>query len=242
VRTILNDSEILAGDVFTDTAPEAFDCINSGYERVQIELASYGIEVSRAEAWLVGLPIMPSVDPEARLIVDDNGTTILYPNGVGNSFSLTPQLPIDLVLPLDLFERQTATASSVRKLNQPNAKLLSLNQRLYLIDWQWESDGLRFRGALQSQDVRIDYEKHLPKLAATTDPVPIRGVLNAAAYQSALLFAESRGGLIAPQAKAHAAEEIFLLQQVNVRRRQRKQVRRQPYSGRGGGRAGYPFL
>jgi hypothetical protein len=52
-----------------------------------------------------------------------------------------------------------------------------------------------------------------------------------------MIFAESRGGIIAPAFKTHADEEIFLRVQISARRRQRKQVRRRPYSGRG--RGGY---
>jgi hypothetical protein len=235
IRLILNDSEIAGGDVITDTAPFTFELINAGFERVQIELASVGVETMMAEAWVIGLPVMPTLDPEARMIIDDTGTNIIYPNGVGNSFSMTPQLPTDLVLPVRLYERQSGTANfKGQPMKQPNGGLLDLMQQSFLIDWEWKSDGLRFRGATQSQDVKIEYEKHMQKIAATTDPVPIRGVTNAAAYYSAMVFTASRGGAILPEFKDQAASNIQLYKQISARRRQRKQVRRQPYSGRGG--------
>ena len=234
LRVILNDSEITGGDIITDTAPFSFDLLNAAFERVQVELAKVGVETYTAEAWLLALPTMPTLDPEARLVVDDTGTNILYPSGVGNAFSLTPLLPVDLIAPLKLWERQAGTSNSAAAMIQPNGGLLKQNQQQTLVDWEWKADGLRFRGATQSQDVKILYEKHLAKLAAPTDPVPIRGVVNAAAYFAAQIFAESRGGAIAPQAKLNATEEIFILKQLSVRRRQRKQVRRKPYSGRGG--------
>jgi hypothetical protein len=108
-----------------------------------------------------------------------------------------------------------------------------MDQQTTLVDWEWQTDGLRFRGSLQSEDVKIKYEKHLPLLVAPTDPVPIRGVVNAAAYEAARIFIASRGGAILPEFKVQADYEIMLLQQISARRRQRKQVRRQPYSGRG---------
>lgn len=241
VRTILNDSEVAGGDIITDTAPFSFDLINSGFERVQAELAAYGDETFNIEAWLVGLPIMPIVDPAGRMIIDDTGTNIIYPgNSPNNSFSQTPQLPTDLIVPLKLWERQTATTNFPDKMKQPNGGLINMEQQLFLVDWEWKTDGLRFRGALQSQDIRILYRKHLPKLAAPTDPVPIRGVLNAAAFHSAKIFADSRGGSITPSAKMTADEEMMLMKIELVRRRSRKQVRRRPYSGRGG--RNYPYL
>jgi hypothetical protein len=239
VRTILNDSEVIGGDIITDQAPFSFDLLNAAFERVQLELAKVGVEVATAEAWLIGLPIMPTIDSEGRMIVDDTGCNIFYPNGVGNVFSLTPLLPADLILPLRLWERPTNTANYAEPMRQPNAGLSNMQQSQYLCDWEWKADGLRFRGATQSLDVKILYEKHLPRLAAPSDPAPIRGVVNAAAYFAATIFAESRGGAIAVQAKATAMEEIFLLQQISARRRQRKQVRRGPYSGRGGRQTPY---
>lgn len=242
MRAILNDAEIPAGDVLTDFLsngvtpnPVTFQYLNLGYERVQKELASVGIELSLAEVWFIGLPIMPTIDPEARMIIDDTGCNIIYPSGIGNVLSNTPQLPTDLVLPLDLWERQTATANFTgRPMRQPNGGLASLSQGCYLIDWEWKTDGLRFRGATQSQDVKMEYRKRLPQLAAPTDPVPIRDVTNAAAYFSSAAFAAGRGGMIAPGFKVEAMEEITLYKQDSARRRQRKQVRRQPYSGRNG--------
>jgi hypothetical protein len=235
LRVIVNDSEVAGGDILTDTAPFTFILLNGGYERVQLELAKAGIETFIQDWWLIGLPAMPTVDPEARMVIDDSGCNILYPNGAGDVFASAPQLPLNLLLPLDLYERQTGTADEADQMKQPNGGLVSSTQQSFLMDWEWKSDGIRTRGALQSQDVKIVGEANLPRLVAPTDPVPIRGVLNAAAYFAAMIFAESRGGLISPQFKTHADEEIFLRLQISARRRQRKQVRRRPYSARGRG-------
>lgn len=240
LRAIVNDSEVAGGDILTDSAPYTFILLNGGYERVQLELAKVGIETFIQDWWLIGLPTMPTVDPEARMVIDDTGCNVLYPNGVGDVFSMVPQLPTNLVLPLDLYERQTATTNNAQKMKQPNGGLLSTEQQSFLMDWEWKADGIRTRGAVQSQDLKIVGEAQMAQLVAPTDPVPIRGVLNAAAYFAAMIFAESRGGVIAPQFKLHADEEIFLRIQISARRRQRKQVRRRPYSGRGG--RGYSYL
>src|SRR3972149_1985467 len=175
LRTLVNDSEVEGGDILTDDAPFTFEIINGGFEPVQLELAKAGVEVSITETWLIGLPTMPTVDPEARMVIDDTGCNIIYPSGAGDVFSQTPQLPVDLVLPLDLFERQTNTTISAGKMAQPNGGLRSANQQLLLLEWEWKSDGIRTRGALQSQDLKIEYEKKLPQLGAPNDPVPIRG-------------------------------------------------------------------
>jgi hypothetical protein len=235
-RAIIDDSEIAGGDILTDTAPFTFVILNGAFERVQLELAKFGSETFILEWWLIGLPTMPTNDPEARMVIDDTGCNILYPNGSGDVFSMTPQLPTNLVLPTMLFERQTATTNEAAEMRQARSKLSSANQDLYLHEWEWKSDGIRTRGALQSQDVKIMGEAQLAQLAATTDPVPIRGVLNAAAYFAAMIFSEGREGEVAPMWKQHADEEIFLRAQVSARRRQRIPNRRRAYSSRGGGR------
>jgi len=237
IRMILNDSEVVGGDVLTDTAPFTFDVVNAGFERVQVELATVGVETMAKETWLVALPSMPIIDPEGRLIINDAGANIIYPgvNAINNKFSAVPQLPPDLVVPLACWERQNGTSNFTGpKMRQSNDGLLNMQQTQFLIDWQWLEDGLYFRGALQSQDLKLRYEKQMPRLSSPSDPVPIRGVLNAAAYRSAEFFCESRGGQLSPQFMKNADDEIFLLKQVSARRRQRKQVRRRPYSGRGG--------
>lgn len=233
-RAIISDSEIAGGDLLTDSAPFTFSILNGGYERVQLELAKAGIEVSIAEWWLIGLPFMPTVDPEARMVIDDTGCNIIYPNGTGDIFSMTPQLPTNLVLPLDLFERQTNTICEAREMRQTLKTLPSASQDLYIVDWEWSSEGLRTRGALQSQDIKISGEKQLPQLVVPTDPVPIRGVLNAAAYFAAMIFSEGRDGEVAPTWAQRAQEEIFLRLQISARRRQRRPGRRRAYSSKGG--------
>jgi hypothetical protein len=234
---ILNDSEVPGGDVLKDTAPFTFDVLNGAYERVQLELATVGVETYAGDCWFLNLPAMPTTDPEARLTIDDSGTHISYPNqNIGSNY-LQPQLPSDLIVPLKLWERQANTQTFTGPpMKQNNDGLFPMVQQNCLVDWQWLSDSLVFRGALQSQDVKMRYEKQLPVIVTVNDPVPIRGVTNAAAYHGALIFAESRGGAISPMFEKKAQEEIFLLQSVSARRRQRKQVRRKPYSGQGGRR------
>ena len=242
VRNMMDDSEIEGGDVITDDSVFAFDLLNSGFERVQKEIMAFGGDSFTKEAWLIGLPSMPSIDPEARLIVDDTGCNIIYPNGVGNVFAQSPQLPTDLEIPLDCWERQNGTANFTGgPMGKPPNGLLNIAQQNYLVDWEWQNDGLRFRGALQSIDVKVKYQKLLPKLVASTDPVPIRGVVNAAAYHTCVVIAGSRAGQILPEFKAQAQREIVLFAQISSRRHQRMQTRRKPYSGRGG-RQQAPYL
>lgn len=235
VRVILNDFEIAGGDVITDTAPGTFVLLNMAFESVQQALATYGVETLSTEAWLLAVPAVTLGDPEARLFINDSGTQIIYPSGVGNFFSPTPQLPVDLVVPFKLWERQAGTTQFVGPpMARPNDGIRNMSQQQFLVDWDWLNDSLVFRGALQVQDVKVRYEKRLPQLAAVTDPIPVRQGANAAAYEAALIFHESRGGALIPALQKKADDELFKLQLLATRQRQRRRVRRNPYSGRGG--------
>lgn len=237
-RAILDDAAIPQGDLLTDDYAGVFSLVNSAYERIQVELAASGVETMKNYAWLIGLPAMPTIDPEARIIVTDNGTLIIYPGtGLGDLSFSEPLLPADLLVPLRLWERQTATQNYRSEMKEPNGGLLSLVQQLFLIDWEWGSyqsgDALMFRGAQQVQDVKIEYEKILAQVSAVTDPLPMRGVTNAAAYQVAKMFTAGRGGEMADGFGKEGEAEIQLIIDKNSRKRQRKRQRRVPYSGRG---------
>lgn len=235
-RAILNDAEVPGGDAFTDSCARALPLVSLAYSHIQGKLSTVGVEVLSDYFWLVGIPTVATVDPEARIIVTDSACNLIYPNGVGDAAFVAPILPPDMIVPLKLWERQNGTANPAVPMKQPNDGLLNLPQALYLVDWEWgayqSNDCIMFRGALQIQDVKIKYAKQFWSLAAVTDPVPIRGVDNAAAYEVAMMVA----GTDAPAVEAifgkKAEEEIFLLQSIAVRKTQRQRVRRIPYSGR----------
>lgn len=235
-RAILNDAEIPAGDAFTDTCARALPLVNLAYNSIQKELTGVGAQPLTDEIWLLSIPAVATVDPEARVIVTDSACNLIYPNGVGDAAFVAPILPPDMIVPLKLWERQSGTANFATPMRQANDGLLNLPQSLCLVDWEWgayqSNDCLKFRGALQVQDIKIKYDKCLWSLAAVTDPVPIRGVDCAAAYEVAKMVA----GADAPTVEAIygkiAEKEIFLLQSIAVRRSQRIRARRIPYSGR----------
>src|SRR6267142_1543227 len=233
-RAILNDMEIQGGDVLTDTAPFTMQFAMIAYEAVQKQLAILGVEVNVDYFWVIGLPTMPINDPEGRLVLYDAGTAITYPNGLNSSSAMVPQLPVNLVLPLKLWERQTGTTNYPSAMKQRNGGLNTMTQQTFLVDWEWVADSIQFRGSLQSQDIKIKGEKHLAPIASVNDPVPIRGATNAVAWELASAFALSRGSPIAAGMDKAGQDEIFALQQLSVRRRQRKHSRRRPYRGYGG--------
>ena len=242
-RVIINDSAIAGGDILTDSYAGVLPLCDIAYEAVQVKLSNAGVDVFINYAWLIGLPAVTTLDPEARLIITDTGYNIIYPSGVGDSSGNSPLLPPDMVVPSQLSERQSGTSNFAVPMVEPNNGIRNYVQQSFLIDWEYGSyqgdDCLMFRGALQVQDVKLKYEKKLPLFGAVTDPLPIRGVDNAAAYEIAAVFAEARGGSVAGKFALRADEEIYQLSLKSVRKSQRQHSRRRPFSSRSSG-VGWP--
>lgn len=235
-RAILNDMAVAGGDVLTDGAPFSVELVNSAYETIQAYLAQCGVETYAEETWLLNVPANATGDPESRVIVSDSGTLIYTPSGAGESSYAAPLLPDDLIAPVDLAERPAGSTAFAVPMRRPSGGLTRmLSQGTFLRDWQWIADTLRFRGATQAQDVWMRYEKHLPILAQVTDPVPIRGVENAAGYRVAFVFSKGRGGAMADNFGAQGQEELNLYVNRAVRAKQRVRRRRQPFRGPRGG-------
>ena len=239
-RALLNDMEISGGDVLTDTAPFTMQFVTIGYEMIQRRLAAIGVEVNVDYIWLLAIPTPGTTDPEARVIINDTGTHITFPSGTGGANFATPQLPPNLIVPKKLWERQNGTVNYPSPMKERMGGLNTMTQQTFLVDWEFVADSIQFRGALQAQDVKIKFEKALQPVAAVTDPVPIRGVMNAAAFYIADAFLASRGEPMVAQMDAIAIDELKQLKLSSIRARQRIKHRRRPYRGFGGRQ--YPVL
>lgn len=236
-RAIVNDMEITAGDVLTDTAPFTLEFINLAYNRIQNYLAQYGVETYAAYGWLLNIPANTTGDQESRVYISDSGTEIFTPSGMNESSYDTPFLPTDLVAPMRLRERPNGSNCNAYRMHRKNDGLpwnFQITNRL--VNWDWAEDTLILRGAYQNMDVELKYERYLPALTTVGDQVPIRGVDNAAAYQVAYRFSKARGGAVADNFGAEGQLELDFLVNRSMRERSRIKVRRQPFSGRRGNR------
>ena len=88
-RVILNDAEVAGGDVLKDTDPGSLPLVSIAYDNIQKKLASVGVEIFTDHVWLLSIPTVATVDPEARIIVTDSATYLIYPDGVGNAAKQT---------------------------------------------------------------------------------------------------------------------------------------------------------
>src|SRR5208282_369816 len=142
-RAILNDMEVVGGDVLLDSAPFSLPFVNQAYRRIQAYLAQYGCETYADYTWLIGVPANATGDPETRIIISDTGTLLYTPTGLGEISYAAPILPDNLVAPLKLRERQSGTTSFAVPMFRRNDGLVPfLSQVTYLVDWMWVADAI----------------------------------------------------------------------------------------------------
>lgn len=241
-RALVNDARIAGGDVLTDVAPFTFQYLNAAYSDIQFDLANSGYQEFTAEDWLIGIPPVTTVDPATRVIIDDSGTHIVTATGAGSSNSATPVLPFDLLAPLRCWERINGSTDEPSPLAKPKDGLRSASQSGFLQQFEWRTEGLTFLGATQTQDLQLRYVKQLASMALPTDPVPIRGVQNAAAYYVAAYFVAARSPAQAAiwQQMGEAAVQQFKTR--TAREQQRTSHRRRPFSFRSRRTRGGPWI
>ncbi|HUJ48724.1 MAG TPA: hypothetical protein VLW25_00940 [Bryobacteraceae bacterium] len=218
VRSLLNDA---AGNLFTDTVLIPY--ANSAYRKVQRALANVGSGGFLADDALLVVSAVASTDPSAQVCITD---ATAPPN----------QLPIDLLVPLKLWERPNGSSDDFVEMTDltNHGGLPSQPQGLNLQYWEWRADGLYFLGATQDTQLRLRYEKALAAFVDGTSPVLIRDAIEPIAYFTAAMAAAARG---APQAArwddagSEALEDLLLRA---THREQRGGRRRRPYTWRQG--------
>jgi hypothetical protein len=218
VRSLLNDA---AGNLFTDTVLLPY--ANAAYRKVQRALANIQSGSFLGDNVLLIVPAVLGTDPSLQVSITD---ATAPPN----------QLPIDLLVPLKLWERASGSSDDFIEMTDltDHGGLPSQPQGLSLEYWEWRADGLYFIGATQDTQIRLRYEKAYPALADATSPVLVRDAVETIAYFTAAMAAAARG---APQAARWDGAGSDGLEDLLLRATQREQYsgrRRRPYTSRQG--------
>lgn len=170
-----------------------------------------------------------SVDSSARVVISD---------------TTSPQLPVDLVYPLNLWERASGSSDDFVPMTDLSAKggLPSVPQTTSLLYWEWRTDGLYFMGATQDRQVRLRYVKVPADPVDGTSSLLVRNTADAVAYFTAALCGAARGAPNAEQWDAAGEDALDALIRGLVLRDQKVVRRRQPYGRRASsGRYGWWF-
>ena len=216
IRSLLNDA---AGNLFTDAVLIPY--VNSAYRKLQRALAAAGQETFLVDDVLLVVPAVTEVDPSAQVMIND---ATAPPN----------QLPTDLLVPLDLWERANGSSDDFVEMVDLSLRggLPSMEQGLALQYWEWRQDGLCFCGATQDTQIRLRYQKSYPDLNDGTSVVLVRNAQEAIAYAGAAMAALARGSPFAERWDGVAEDALEDLITTSVRRDQRGARRRRLYSWR----------
>ncbi|MBU6231677.1 hypothetical protein KGP36_03330 [Patescibacteria group bacterium] len=231
IRAIANDMLFSsAGEILTDSAAFMLPLLNDALEWFTEECNNHGVGTFVKETVLTPLTATPDVsDPATQVSVSDTG----YNDGAG--MHLAPQLPTDLLVPLFLWERQTAELEDWVEMTERPDGLPSVLPGLRFRIWEWRTDALYMPGATQSNDVRLRYTSTLPQFSSVNDTLYFRGATGCLAYYMVSSYLSSKNPDAAKMAESRAAERLNQIVTRSSRMKQREAISRRSYGNPRGG-------
>lgn len=230
-RARANDANIsLLGNLLADTVLATFVRFNSAWRYLQRKLANSGYEAYVKEWMVTGIPVASTNDPAAQVMV---GFASSFD---GSTYTSTPTLPPDLIIPQLVWERATTTTDAFSPVHAANDGIPALSPAGTLRYWEWRGEGIWFGGANQVRDIKIRGLASLPDLidpnALTIDTstlVPIRNSADALAHYLVAEFSLALGGADADKFRQQGDDSVAQMCLQTARKKQRGSHRRRPY-------------
>ena len=240
IRAVANDMIYSsAGEILTDQANITLPLLNDALEWFQNEMNNHGVDSFTKQTILT--PLTPvtgpnSTDPATQVWIDDTG----YFDSVEYHIAPQLQLPPDLLVPLNLWERQTGSQEDFLLMVETPDGLPSVvpNDRFGV--WQWLTDRLLMPGAVQSNDLRLRYTGSLAMFVSTEDILYFRGATGSLAYKMVSTYMTSKNPEASQNAMAEAEKRMNQLVTRSARMQQRMPVIRQSYGNTRGNRSFFP--
>lgn len=227
IRAISNDMIYTqAGEILTDSANFMFPLLNDSLEWFQNEVNNHGVTTFEKETFLTGITpaaFVPANDPGQQVNVSDTG----YFDGTLSHIS--PQLPVDLLQPLKMWERQSLTAESWVPMGMRLDGLSSQTPSSRFGQWEWRQDALNMPGAVQTNDLRLRYMSSHAVLVTPMDTLYFRGAVGAIAYKTVSTYLASKNTEQAAAAQSEAKIRLGQITLRSSRMKQRANVSRQSY-------------
>jgi len=222
-----------AGSILTDTAPFTIVYLNASIRRTQRYLANNGLTSNiRDNVILTGLTPAAVSDPSVQVYVSSLG----YFDGAQLNNNIV--LPADLILPLEVWERQTNSGAQFQFMPSPQEGLNSRLPGSYFGQWEWREDRINMTGSTMTEDLRLRYEASLARIAANAVlsqvSIPIRDGEDALAAGVVLQYARTRGSALREEAEKWFMEECDQLVNRYVRKDQRIAYRPRGFRAGGG--------
>jgi hypothetical protein len=232
-RAYINDAyQGGAGRILTDTAPFTIEYLNGALEYLQDELRDYD-SITLVRDNYIMTPITPvvNVDPSVQINVSFTG---FYDGTIQHAL---PTLPSDMLVPLQLWERQNGSGLPFSLMFQPQNGLCSDYQGQLLYNWEWRNDAIWMLGSTSIEDLRLRYQAQLLPLAASSPTnnfanvsIVIQASTEAMAHLVAYRYARARGAQMAQLFKADADDALRSIMNRYVKQDQGIRHERQPYN------------
>jgi hypothetical protein len=234
-RAFVNDSfQGGAGRILTNQAPFTVEYLNSALEELQDKIGNYG-SVTLIKDNYIATPLLltPSSDPNVQTQLAFTG----YFDGV--TWHDTPTLPLDMLTPFRLWQRQTGS-------NLPFAPIYPPMQGMtgywpispWLSMWDWRTDAIFFNGTSVTADLRMRYLARLAAIPADSSEdnwkntqIAIQASTNSLATLVAYAYARARGAAAAATMQADAKTQTDFIVNRYVRAAQEIEYGRQKYGG-----------
>lgn len=233
VRAFVNDDQPGAtgtpgeGQVLTDTSTTLLNLMNSAIREVYRDL-----KISNHMALIVDNYIIPALPPVNSYlgvgVANPAVQTAIQFTGYFDGMLMWPNLtlPDDLILPLNMWERNSANPQGTYgPMNQSTQPLASSMQTTVLGEWEWRTDSIWLHGATEPRDVRLRYiatfpDSMAPDINLSTTYVPILDCQEAVADKIAVRYARRLGGDALEDAKQQADASMWVLRCQMSRQRQ----------------------
>jgi hypothetical protein len=257
VRTIVNDDQAGAtgtageGQILTDSSVTLQNLMNSAIRDTYRDTRIMGQPTLIKDNYLVlNMPPINStlgvgvVNPAIQVALTFDG----YFDGLETQTSWTNSgnvsLPSDMILPLEMWEREASSPNPFEQMHQASGALCPRMQTSCLGEWEWRTDSIWMNGATLTKDIRLRYIATYADLASSsidwsTTYVPVMDSQEAIADKISVRYAARLGGDALADAKLSAAQSLLKLKQQVTRDRQKIDYRTRPY-GNGAGSAGDP--
>src|SRR5260370_22030921 len=165
-RAIVNDMlRDTAGRILTNSAPFSVVFMNSAIRKTQRYFANNGLtNYIKDNVILPSMTAVATTDPSVQVFVSKDG----YFDGV--QLHASPVLPVDLILPLAVWERTSGLGASFTPTLPTNDDGLPSRVPGQTLDvFEWRNDALNFLGATSPTDLRLRYEASIPPIGKGVD-------------------------------------------------------------------------
>lgn len=227
-RVLCNDAALsLAGDILSDQQPYIFTMLETCYEDLQDRLIKGGVNTYFEYTVIPNLTPVQSTDPATQVLLTYTG----YYDGA--TTHQNPQLPSDLLMPLELWERQSGSQQAWLPMGQAPDHLSTQAQNGRFFNWDWEMDILYLPGAVNTNDLKMKYLLYAPRLTTGNSAVLVARCKVALSNLLACAAAKSRGGTgAATQFAQDAKEAINRMIDRTAQKDQRVAFTRAPFRSR----------